>query len=114
VTNVVDFESHKKALMLTKDANEAEEPDINAEIEWASTELEIIKDSLEDLKQTEEMHESYKTELVSYLSGMEMAKKLIDGGELQGTDFWSWVEDEDDNKQLEIMFTPDFEINTDE
>jgi hypothetical protein len=114
VTNVYDFEAHKKALLLAKTNGEAEEHDIDTEIEWAIKELEITKNSLEELSLSQEMHESYKTELVSYLSGMEMAKRLIDGGELQGTDFWSWVEDEDDNEQLEFLFTPDFEIYTDE
>ena len=43
-----------------------------------------------------------------------MAKRIIEGDELSGMDFWSWVEDEDTNEQLELVFTPDFEINKDE
>ena len=114
MTNVYDFEQHRKASLLAKTKDEADEQDIDSEIEWAIKELDITNNSLEELKLSQEMHDSYKTELVSYLSGMEMAKRIIEGDELSGMDFWSWVEDEDTNEQLELVFTPDFEINKDE
>jgi len=113
VTNVLDFEEHKKASLRAK-AAEMEEHDIDTEIEWATKELEIVKNSLEEILTNHELHTEYKIELVSYLSGMEMAKKILEGKGLSGMDFWSWVEEEDANKQLELIFTPDFEINTDE
>lgn len=113
MTNIYDFESHKKAILQERGALIDEEPDIITEIEWAVKELEITNSSLENLQESKTLHEEYKTELVAYISGMEMAKRFIDGGELHGADFWSWVA-EDDNEQLEIIFTPDFETNTDE
>ncbi len=114
MTNVYDFEQHRKASLLAKANEEVEEHDIDAEIEWATKELEIVKNSLGEILLNHTLHTEYKIELVSYLSGMEMAKKLLEGEKLSGMDFWSWVEEEDDNKQLELVFTPDFEINTDE
>ena len=50
---------------------------------------------------------------------MEMAKKLIEGKELQDEDFWHWLDgnildSSEENPQLEIVFIPDFEIKEDE
>ena len=118
MTNIYDFESHKKAILQEREALstlEGEEPDISTEIEWASKELEEVQDILEDLNKSRQQHEAYRTELVSYISGMGMAKRFIDGGELHGADFWSWVADVPGcDEQMEIIFTPDFETNTDE
>ena len=82
MTNIYDFESHKKALAAGKKLDEErdhERGDINTEIEWASKELDIVHDSLDALRDEILVAESYRLELIAYLSGMEMAKKLIEG-----------------------------------
>ena len=66
MTNVYDFEQHRKASLLAKTKDEADEQDIDSEIEWAIKELDITNNSLEELKLSQEMHDNYKTELVSY------------------------------------------------
>ena len=123
MTNVYDFESHKTALTAGKKLDEErdhERGDINTEIEWASKELDIVHDSLDALRDEILVAESYRLELIAYLSGMEMAKKLIEGNTLEDEDFWHWLDDKiidpimEIGKQLEIVFTPDFEIKEDE
>jgi hypothetical protein len=92
---------------------EGEEPNIAAEIEWTIKELTGVEGTVEILHKELALNDAYKTELVSYLSGMQMAKRFIEGGNLHDADFWSWVDDDEDI-QLEINFTPDFELDTDE
>ena len=115
MTNIYDFESHKKALAAGKklDNERGEQGDIDSEIEWASKELDIVHDSLDALRDEILVAESYRLELIAYTAGMEMAKKLIEGRELKDEDFWDWFEDKDtesilkEEPQLEILFTPD-------
>ena len=122
MTNIYDFESHKKALAAGKKLDEErdhERGDINTEIEWASKELDNVHDSLDALSDEILVAESYRLELIAYTAGMEMAKKLIEGKELQDEDFWHWLDgnildSSEENPQLEIVFTPDFEIKEDE
>ena len=122
MTNIYDFESHKKALAAGKKLDEErdhERGDINTEIEWASKELDNVHDSLDALRDEILVAESYRLELIAYTAGMEMAKKLIEGKELQDEDFWHWLDgnildSSEENPQLEIVFTPDFEIKEDE
>ena len=123
MTNIYDFESHKKALAAGKkldDERDSERGDINTEIEWASKELDTVHDSLDALRDEILVAESYRLELIAYMSGMEMAKRLIEGEELKDEDFWTWLDDgildssKVESKQLEIAFDPDFEIKEDE
>ena len=122
MTNVYDFESHKKALAAGKKLDEErdhERGDINTEIEWASNELDTVHDSLDALRDEILVAESYRLELIAYTAGMEMAKKLIEGKELEDEDFWHWIDDivpssSSETEQLEIVFTSDFEIKEDE
>ncbi|SVD58636.1 uncharacterized protein METZ01_LOCUS411490 [marine metagenome] len=123
MTNIYDFESHKKALAAGKkldNEREHERGDINTEIEWASKELDNVHDSLDALRDEILVAESYRLELIAYLSGMEMAKKLIEGETLEDEDFWHWLDDKildpimEIGEQLEIAFSPDFEIKEDE
>ena len=122
MTNIYDFESHKKALAAGKKLDEErdhERGDINTEIEWASDELDTVHDSLEALRDEILVAESYRMDLIAYTAGMEMAKKLIEGKELVDEDFWHWVDDivpsdTSETEQMEIVFTPDFEIKEDE
>ena len=122
MTNIYDFESHKKALAAGKKLDEErdhERGDINTELEWASKELDNVHDSLDALRDEILVAESYRLELIAYTAGMEMAKKLIEGKELQDEDFWHWLDgnildSSEENPQLEIVFIPDFEIKEDE
>ena len=122
MTNIYDFESHKKALAAGKKLDEErdhERGDINTEIEWASKELDNVHDSLDALRDEILVAESYRLELIAYTAGMEMAKKLIEGKELVDEDFWHWLDgnildSSEEDPQLEIVFTPDFEIKEDE
>ena len=123
MTNIYDFESHKKALAAGKkldDERDSERGDINTEIEWASKELDTVHDSLDALRDEILVAESYRLELIAYTAGMEMAKKLIEGETLEDEDFWHWLDDgildssKVESKQLEIAFDPDFEIKEDE
>ena len=122
MTNIYDFESHKKALAAGKkldNEREHERGDINTEIEWASKELDTVHDSLDALRDEILVAESYRLELIAYMSGMEMAKRLIEGEPLKDEDFWNWLDDgildsSSEKKQLEIVFDPDFEIKEDE
>ena len=122
MTNIYDFESHKKALAAGKkldNEREHERGDINTEIEWASKELDNVHDSLDALRDEILVAESYRLELIAYMSGMEMAKRLIEGEPLKDEDFWNWLDDgildsSSEKKQLEIVFDPDFEIKEDE
>ena len=124
MTNIYDFNSHKKALdakFKTLDTEqEGPQRDINTEIEWASKEIEIVRDSLEALHDEILLAESYKLEVLTYLAGMEMAEKLMKGEPLKAEDFWTWFDEvlqadsSEETKQLEIVFEPDFEVTTDE
>ena len=122
MTNIYDFESHKKALAAGKKLDEErdhERGDINTEIEWASKELDNVHDSLDALRDEILVAESYRLELIAYTAGMEMAKKMLEGKELQDEDFWHWLDgnildSSEEDPQLEIVFTPDFEIKKDE
>jgi hypothetical protein len=124
LTNIYDFESHKKALAAGKkldNEREHERGDINTEIEWASKELDTVHDSLDALRDEILVAESYRLELIAYISGMEMAKRLIEGEELVDEDFWHWLDDSipgapiaELKKQLEIIFDPDLEVKEDE
>ena len=122
MTNIYDFESHKKALAAGKKLDEErdhERGDINTEIEWASKELDNVHDSLDALRDEILVAESYRLELIAYTAGMEMAKKMLEGKELQDEDFWHWLDgnildSSEEDPQLEIVFTPDFEIKEDE
>ena len=122
MTNVYDFESHKKALAAGQKLDEErdhERGNINTEIEWASKELDTVHDSLDALRDELLVTESYRLELIAYIAGMEMAKKLIEGHELQDEDFWHWFDDivpssSSETEQLEIVFTSDIEIKEDE
>ena len=123
MTNIYDFESHKKALAAGKkldNERDGERGDINAEIEWASKELDTVHDSLDALRDEILVAESYRLELIAYTAGMEMAKKLIEGETLEDEDFWHWLDDKildpivELGEQLEIAFSPDFEIKEDE
>ena len=122
MTNIYDFESHKKALAAGEKLDEErdhERGDINTELEWAGKELDNVHDSLDALRDEILVAESYRLELIAYTAGMEMAKKLIEGKELQDEDFWHWLDgnildSSEENPQLEIVFIPDFEIKEDE
>ena len=121
MTNIYDFESHKKALAAGKKLDEerdSERGDINTEIEWASNEFDIVLNSLDALRDEILIAESYKLELIAYMSGMEMAKRLMEGEPLKDEDFWYWFDDKpsssEEGPQLEIVFSPDFEIKEDE
>ena len=123
MTNIYDFESHKKALAAGKKLDEErdhERGDINTEIEWASKELDNVHDSLDALRDEILVAESYRLELIAYTAGMEMAKKLIEGETLEDEDFWHWLDDKildpivEIGEQLEIAFDPDFGIKEDE
>ena len=122
MTNVYDFESHKQALAAGKKLDEErdhERGDINTEIEWASAELDTVHDSLDALRDEILVAESYRLELIAYLAGMEMAKKLIEGKELEDEDFWHWIDDivpsaTPETEQMEIVFIQDFEVKEDE
>ena len=123
MTNIYDFESHKKALAAGKkldNERDHERGDINTEIEWASKELDNVHDSLDALRDEILVAESYRLELIAYMAGMEMAKKLIEGETLGDEDFWHWLDDKildpivEIGEQLEIAFSPDFEIKEDE
>ena len=122
MTNIYDFESHKKALAAGKKLDEerdSERGDINTEIEWASNEFDIVLNSLDALRDEILIAESYKLELIAYMSGMEMAKRLMEGKPLKDEDFWNWFDDNTlespkEGKQIEIVFSPDFEIKDDE
>ena len=123
MTNIYDFESHKKALAAGKKLDEERDHErgaINTEIEWASKELDNVHDSLDALRDEILVAESYRLELIAYMSGMEMAKRLIEGEELKDEDFWTWLDDgildssKEETKQIEIVFDPDFGIKEDE
>jgi len=121
VTNIYDFELHKKALAAGKklDQERSEQGDIDEELEWSSKELDAVHDSLDAIRDELLVAESYRLELIAYTAGMEMAKKLIEGHELKDEDFWDWIDDKpadsvQEEPQLEIVFTPDFEIKKDE
>ena len=123
MTNIYDFESHKKALAAGKkldNERDHERGDINTEIEWASKELDNVHDSLDALRDEILVAESYRLELIAYTAGMEMAKKLIEGETLEDEDFWHWLDDKildpimEIGEQLEIAFDPDFGIKEDE
>jgi hypothetical protein len=124
VTNIYDFKEHKKAReefqgVMAHATNyvEGQVPDISIEIDWATSELDHVEDTLEILMKELVMHENYKLALVSYLSGMEMAKRFIDGGNLNESDFWDWAskqKNDENDLQLEIDFVPDFKVDTDE
>ena len=65
------------------------------------------------------MAESYRLELIAYMAGMEMAKKLIEGETLEDEDFWPWFDDiipeaTLETEQMEIVFAPDIESKEDE
>ena len=115
MTNIYDFESHKKALAAGKtldNERDHERGDINTEIEWASKELDNVHDSLDALRDEILVAESYRLELIAYMAGMEMAKKLMEGEELKDEDFWNWLDDgildsSSEKKQLEIVFIPE-------
>jgi hypothetical protein len=124
VTNIYDFKEHKKAREEFQDVMahatnyvEGQVPDISIEIDWATSELDHVEDTLEILMKELVMHENYKLELVSYLSSMEMAKRFIDGGNIEESDFWDWAHEkksDENDLQLEIDFVPDFKVDTDE
>ena len=122
MTTIYDFESHKNALTAGKKLDEErdhERGDINTENEWASKERDIVHDSLDALRDEILVAESYRLELIAYLSGMEMAKKLIEGKELVDEDFWHWIDDiapeaTPETEQMEIVFLQDIEIKEDE
>ena len=115
MTNIYDFESHKKALAAGKKLDEErdhERGDINTEIEWASKELDNVHDSLDALRDEILVAESYRLELIAYTAGMEMAKKMLEGKELQDEDFWHWLDgnildSSKEESQLEIVFIPE-------
>ena len=122
MTNIYDFESHKKALAAGKkldNERDHERGDINTEIEWASKELDNVHDSLDALRDEILVAESYRLELIAYMAGMEMAKKLIEGETLEDEDFWPWFDDiipeaTLETEQMEIVFAPDIESKEDE
>ena len=120
---VVDFQLYKEARAAGRklaDERDGGEGDIDSELEWASAELARVLDSLEALRDEVLVAESYRMELIAYTAGMEMAKKIIEGQPLADADFWSWLDEkptdsvQEEEPQLEIEFSPDFEIKEDE